>query len=471
MKTIAIIVLSLVNFISGFSQENKITIYKSIYRTLDSSLEYSLILSDNNEFLIYGGGTYQWDMLYPTNAFYGTYTEHNDTLSLNYLPLDSILIDTDKGFYNKLAFYQDTIWLEKQKEYSGNLEFCIKKNNSITFSHSLTGWFPTRKNLVFTKAERPISYSFSIKGQLPSEFSQYVSTSEFSFQSTSADIYIAHYPVSMSSMDIKHIANSTLDTFPVTLTNYTDTSYVFVYSDKLFNKFAPQKIRLDSLSSCQINNIKLQYANRLEVDWKYLNKNISSHWPNPQQIENDCLAMDEYGNRVDFDKQMKKLRQKIFKKYSDISYVEAYKTLLKSDYFDKKKVSFLESDSLPSEAVTIFNMLEIFGIANLAEMYGSFYNTSDSIFKNPRIQKCAKVDNSNVPFYISKAGFTKDRTICFIQIKTRGNEGFEKNVLVFERRLSQYVLTGIIEKGTYHDELPNRKCDYFEDMRNYRLFY
>ncbi len=461
-------ILFLTACLSSFSQQTDIAKYESIYNTRDSKLRYVLYLTGNNEFFMYGGGSYQWDMTYPIKAFYGNYKEHKDTLYFDFLPLDSILLETDNGFYNKLAFYGDTIWVEKQKEYTPGLSSCVKKNNKIIFT-SLDKSF--LRNKVFVQTGKPLNYSFSIKGKLPVELQQYASPPGFSFENVPIDIYMAQYPVSKSSIDITSLDNVALDSFSVFLTDYKETSHVLFYTDKLYDVFAPVIVSPDSFTTNGVNKITLQYVKHHHVNWEYLNKNIPSHWPAPKKVKEECLTLDKYGRFINFNDEKNKLKQKILKRYSDISYGEAYKTLIKSGYFSNKRPVLLLKDSLPNRAVAIYNYLNIFTINDLAAIYSSYYDIPDSVFTDKQIKGHLSGNGSKIVYYISKAGFNADKTICFLPVQESDGGQNDNVVLVFERRLNEYVPTGRIENGTYLDNLQGEVCGYYPDFRNYRLFY
>jgi hypothetical protein len=467
MKAFTPIIFLMIS-LSGFSQGTDIVQYESIYKIRGSSLHYVLYLTGTHEFFLYGGGTYQWDKVYPITAFYGKYRGYNDTLYFDFLPLDSILLETDHGFYNKLAFYGDTIWVEKQKGSSPDFSTCIKKGNKIIFPSQ--GFF-RNNNQVFSKTGKPVSYTFSIQGKLPVELQQYVSNPGFSFENMPIDIYMAQYPVSKSSIDITSLDNVALDSFSVFLTDYRETSHVLFYTDKLYDVFAPAIVSPDSFTTNGVNQITLQYVKQHHVEWKYLNKNIPSHWPLPPKAKKECLTLDEYGRVIDFNNEKYKLKQKILKRHSSISYIEAYKTLIKSGYFSDKRPVLLLKDSLPNKATAIYNYLNIFTISDLAAIYSSYYNIPGTVFIDKQIKKHLSGKGLKTGCYISKAGFNADKTICFLPVQESDGEQDDNVVLVFERRLNEYVLTGRIENGTYLDDLQGGACEYYPDFRNYRLFY
>ena len=79
------------------------------------------------------------DMIYPLEVYYGDYKMQNDSVQFNCIPLDSIIIETNKGWNNKLLFCGDTLtmWddlrgLKKSFTYAS----CIKKGDEIVFETS-----------------------------------------------------------------------------------------------------------------------------------------------------------------------------------------------------------------------------------------------------------------------------------------------------------------------------------------------
>lgn len=450
----------------GFSQQTDIVKYESIYNTLDSKLHYVLYLTGTNEFFLYGGGRYQWDMLYPVKAFYGNYKENNDTLYFDFLPPDSLVLETDNGFYNKIAFYGDTIWVEHQKEYNPGFSSCVKRNNKIFFTASEKSIL---RNKVFVQTNTPLKYSFSIKGKLPVEFQHFASHPFFSFENTPVDIYMAQYPVSESSINVIQLDSAALDSFSIQLTNYAETSEVFIYCNKFFDVFTPIKVDLNSLSTDEVNEITLQYVNQHNFDWKYLNRYIPLHWPALQNIEEDCLTLNKYGRVVNFNLEKNKLKQKILNRHSESSYIEAYIMLIKSGYFKNMRTGIRIRDSLPVESTSIFKLLNTFTINDLGAIYNSYYTTSGSMLENKKIKKILSSDKPDL--FISKAAFNAEKSICFLPVQQSNSNQKDDIILVFELRLNEYILTGKIEKGIYTDNLQGEECEYYTDFRNFRLFY
>ena len=312
---------------------------------------------------------------------------------------------------------------------------------------------------------------------LPCEFKNYVKTLKFPVDSLLKDVCFAQFTGENRSVEIEYGLGDYflhhgggVDSFSVSLTNYASKSYVFFYFDKLYSNFYPVKIDVDSLSADTINEIVLKYTIGHDIKWKYLTRNLPTIGYTIPEIKSECLTVNEYGKRIDFNNEKQKLKTRILKKEA-ISYTDACRMLLKSGYFNKKKYSIIQNDSLPPESKVIFNLLQTFTLNALVDIYNSYYDAGNSMFESEKSQQHTSGKKSQTDFYISKAGFNKDKTICFLPIQQTNEMSNRKTILIFERRLNEFVLTGKVAEGKYYDALEGNECEYYPDMRNYRLFY
>ncbi len=451
-----------------FGQEHTFRKYVATFNVSTSGANYTLLLADNNEFLIYGNGC-QRDVIYPLHVYYGKYTENHDTLDFYFSSLDSILIKSNYRWDNKLLFCGDTIflWEEINTYDSFKYSLCIKKEDRIKFENT-----DLKGKAFFLINEHPAKYSFSIKGSLPISLQNYVRSLQFSLKRLTDDICIAYYTDINSSLNVMGIRNyfynqdDNIDLFSLNLTNYVANSNLFIYTDKRFDNFIPVMVDVDLLLTDSINKIVLELTGNHDLNWKYLTR---SAYPGIPSVKPDYMFLNEFGQTISIAEERQKLKRKIIKK--DISYTDAYKTLIKSRCFDNKKFDFIITDSLPTEPEIVFSISNTFSLNTLSEIYYSFYSVPDSFFMDKKVRRQFVKDKSKAQICISNAGFNKNKTLCFLSVQNIDNTTVKKEILVFERRINEYVLTGKIVDGKYVDMLEGKESDYFPDMRNYRLFY
>ncbi len=451
-----------------FGQEHTVLKYKALFRYPSFQKNYTLLLADNSEFYLYGYGS-NYDAIYPTRVFYGKYLENHDTLEFYFAPLDSIIIESNNGWENKFIFCGDTffIWDKINTNDSFKYSYCIKREDRVEFENTdLIG------NIFFLVNEQPANYSFSIKGSLPISFRDYVKSLQFSLKEITNDVCIAYYTDMKSSLVIKkpedyfYNQDYCLDLFSLNLEDYFTNPDLFFYMDKRFDNFIPVIIDVDSLLTNSTNEIVLKLTDKHNVKWKYLTKN---YYPNIPSVNSEYLGLNEFGQPINILGEGQKLKRKIIKK--DISYSEAYKILIKSRYFNNKNFDLVIKDSLPTEPEIIFSLSNTFTINILSQIYCSFYSVPDSLFIDKKIKRQFVQNKSKAQINISNAGFNRNKTICFLPIEDITVTPTKKEILVFERRLNEFLLTGKIVDGNYSEMLEDKKSIYYPDMRNFRLFY
>lgn len=475
MKVLCIIFILIVNI--AYSQPIKIDKYISVFDGSRYYFGYHLYLSESNRFLLYGRGSGS-DAIEPTTIYYGTYSEKQDSLYFISYPKDSLFIYYFAPDIYEILFCNDTITISDTfvsisndiKEFKSN-----RKENCIIFDSK------DLRNNVFYRDLGSVDYSFCIKGILPEYFSEFVNSIEFSLEKFHDDLSIVHFKDDYKR-DYKRTYEGrnrfnkyhqqSLDSFSISFNDLGENAKLFFYLDKipehLYDRLLPVEIDINKLSKDKINNVFFDCVNGNKIRWEEIIKN-SYYYKNQRPQEGDCLDPMINGIRVNVDKQQERLKKKLLNQ-KEISYQQAYLRLISSSFFDNKRIDFVSNDSLPANPNDVFELINIVDHARLYDIYNSYYTSKDSVINSKKIQKRFNKKKNKSIYYISPAGFNKDKTICFISCRAKNSDN-PSEILVFEKRLHEYILTGKITNGIYADELIGNKCEYFEDMRNRRLFY
>lgn len=466
-KFICLISSVLINYVV-YSQscDSIIDRFDFVYSNVCAQEQYSLFLSKENKFLFVDYGGSRLDMIFPSSFSYGNFQRRNDSLFFEFSK-DSVFFKDGIKPWKEVSFCSYRSLHDRFDENGFTYRSCVIKNDWLTINEFSFSPYKQKSTIHLSKYQQE-QFSFSLIGKLPERFEKCLRSAYFSLDSLKRDVQMSLFSEldTISSLESINLGEMrTLDTFMSTLRVTPKHKIVLRINSKSVS-FLPIERNYYDLKRDDVNRFVLQVTDKHNSKWDFLNPKANECWiiHSVPYVEPHIVIRDIWGNIIDIEKEKAKLIRKILHETASETYEDALKILLKSEFFRKNKenITFTVESNLPDNAYAIFKLFNHFSINCIGEIYENFYNhTNDLDYYSIHSEK-----KGIHKFQLSRPGFNSSKTVCFLNCKL--DDSIEQ-ILVFERRLKHFVMTGKIIRGMYNP-IPMDKNEYFPDFRNWHLF-
>ncbi len=315
---------------------------------------------------------------------YGRYSIEDDTIVLR-----SVMNDPSVKVLDKFSIKHKNsgiLWI-MDYNWKDISEIKLFRENKIIMTDTVLGHFT-----FFLDSDIRERKKISIEIEIPSNIEKYYADSTLIFPNrfTVFQEYRGNtYRGDINRNDSLYIWDVDSSLTIVRANNYYTTDTIIVYGKKNIH------------SKLKYNNINL---------------------PSPNQYNNSI-------NHYILPDKIGKTRKDYVLKKSTLSYKNCTKLLLRSDFFNKNRISLSDSLKISFNVTQLFELMNSLGSGYTSEILDDNLN-SDVFLKSKK----------NPDFYVSKPAFTKDKIFAIVRVNKIDCD-YDRYYL-FERRKYDYVLIG-----------------------------